>query len=134
MVHRLGAQRLTDLTFQTAQARLGLTRAELAAALGVDYDTLSKWERGERTPPAVAASHLRLLGWLHGKRLLNPWLLICRVKRNPPCSSSKTEAKPSPAPTTGAATTPATATSTSPGTPEPPDSSCPMPPRPSSET
>jgi transcriptional regulator with XRE-family HTH domain len=36
----------------------GMTQAELAAAAGVQLDTLRKWERGSRTPLLDAAAKL----------------------------------------------------------------------------
>lgn len=47
---------------------IGLSRIKMAEAMGVHYDTLSKWERQEQKPPAAAVRLARLIGWLvaHG--------------------------------------------------------------------
>lgn len=39
----------------------GLSQAEFARLLGVDVMTVSRWERGERTPPAMLPVALRSL-------------------------------------------------------------------------
>lgn len=41
--------------------KLGLSQRELAEALGVDVGTISRWERGARTPPKYVALALEAL-------------------------------------------------------------------------
>jgi len=68
----------SDPTFATAEVALGLTRTELAEALGVAYPTLGKWARGERTPDAAAQTALRMLFWLRDRGQLDAWLAVQR--------------------------------------------------------
>ena len=75
----IDCQNLTDV-----QQHLGLTRTELAAVLGVHYQTLTKWQRGEQKPPAVAVQMARLLCWLHARGLLSAWRRFCRAKQDQP--------------------------------------------------
>lgn len=51
----------TPAEVRAARQRLGLTQAELAARLGVDVMTISRWERGARTPPPYLAQTLAAL-------------------------------------------------------------------------
>ena len=68
----------SNQTFATAEVELGLTRYELAQALGVAYPTLGKWARGERTPDAAAQTALRMLYWLRDRGQLDEWLAVQR--------------------------------------------------------
>lgn len=40
-----------DRTLRTRREALGLDRAELAERVGVDPETISRWENGEVVPP-----------------------------------------------------------------------------------
>jgi len=57
--HALGCQP-TDI--RITQARLGLTRAQLAHALGVSEHTVTSWLNGRRQPAAATAALLERLG------------------------------------------------------------------------
>jgi DNA-binding transcriptional regulator YiaG len=46
--------------YQKFRAENVISRAELAKALNIHYETLAKWERGEQKPPAIALTALRL--------------------------------------------------------------------------
>lgn len=58
------------------RAKLGLSRLEMAHAMGVHNMTWSKWERGERKPDNAATQLMRLLCWMHENRgpTLAQWL------------------------------------------------------------
>lgn len=71
---------MSDLDFRTAPAALGLTRRELAEALGVAYPTLGKWARGERSPDAAALNALRMLVFLQERGHLTAWLATVRAR------------------------------------------------------
>jgi DNA-binding transcriptional regulator YiaG len=45
--------------YQKYRAQNIVSRSDLAKALGVHYETLAKWERGERKPQAIALTALR---------------------------------------------------------------------------
>lgn len=66
--------RSAPVDLNATQARLGLTRAALARAMGVHYQTLTKWQRGEQRPPAVARQMARALEWLAERGTLNDFL------------------------------------------------------------
>jgi DNA-binding transcriptional regulator YiaG len=56
------AQRLTwdqRVALHAARAAEGLTRAQLAVALGVDPSTVARWEEGVSYPSPMALSALR---------------------------------------------------------------------------
>lgn len=59
-----------------ARQTLGLSREEMAKAMGVHYETLAKWERGDRQPDNAAIRLMELLCWLHEHRqpTLRKWL------------------------------------------------------------
>ncbi len=59
-----------------ARQKLGLSRAEMARAMGVHRETWAKWERGEREPDSAAVRLMELLCWLHDNRgpTLARWL------------------------------------------------------------
>ena len=65
------------MTPAEARQTLGLSREEMARAMGVHRETWAKWERGERRPDNAAAQLMRLLCWLHEKRgpALAQWLM-----------------------------------------------------------
>lgn len=69
---------MTQLDLNDAQQQLGLTRAEMARAMGVYYYTLAKWQNygtpGGQKPPAAAVTLARVLLWLHGRGLLPAWI------------------------------------------------------------
>lgn len=47
----------------------GLTKADMARAVGVDHSTFSRWESGARAPrPTAALRLLRLLDQLEGEK------------------------------------------------------------------
>ena len=48
--------------------RLGMTQAELAAALDVDPVSVSRWERGTRVPPMPTVLRLALDHLAHTRR------------------------------------------------------------------
>jgi DNA-binding transcriptional regulator YiaG len=73
------APTVTD--FNAAQQTMGLTRAEMAQAMGVHYETLAKWQRGAQHPPAAAVTLVNLLLWLHEGGQLDRWR-----KRQAQCS------------------------------------------------
>ena len=56
------------------QNALGFTRREMAAAMGVHYQTLTKWLLDERTPDNAALQLARLLLWLHRRGMLDDWM------------------------------------------------------------
>ena len=60
--------------FAAAQNTLGLTRAEMAQAMGVHYETLAKWQRGTQAPPSAAVTLVNLLLWLHDSGQLDRWM------------------------------------------------------------
>ena len=62
------------MTPAEARQALGLSREEMARAMGVHRETWAKWERGERKPDNAALQLMRLLYWLHEKRGLAQWL------------------------------------------------------------
>jgi DNA-binding transcriptional regulator YiaG len=47
--------------------RLRLTQREFAGRVGVNPNTVARWERGELTVGSTAAILIRLLGQLHRK-------------------------------------------------------------------
>jgi transcriptional regulator with XRE-family HTH domain len=47
--------------------QLGLTQRAFAARVGVNPNTVARWERGELTVGSTAAILIRLLGQLHRK-------------------------------------------------------------------
>jgi transcriptional regulator with XRE-family HTH domain len=47
--------------------RLGLTQREFAGRVGVNPNTVARWERDELTVGSTAAILIRLLGQLHRK-------------------------------------------------------------------
>jgi transcriptional regulator with XRE-family HTH domain len=47
--------------------RLGLTQRAFAVRVGVNPNTVARWERGELTVGSTAAILIRLLGDLHRK-------------------------------------------------------------------
>lgn len=59
-----------------ARQKLGLSRAEMARAMGVHRETWAKWERGEREPDNAAVRLMELLCWLNDNRkpTLAQWL------------------------------------------------------------
>jgi len=58
--------KMTPSEVKQIRQQLGLSQAGLAALIGGgDNMTVSRWERGERTPGHQAATLLRLLAWLH---------------------------------------------------------------------
>lgn len=64
------------MTPAEARQTLGLSREEMARAMGVHRETWAKWERGERRPDNAAAQLMTLLCWLHENRgqTLAQWL------------------------------------------------------------
>jgi len=62
------------IDFGAAQHTLGLTRAEMARAMGVHYETLAKWQRNTQAPPAAAVTLVNLLLWLHDGGQLPRWM------------------------------------------------------------
>lgn len=60
--------------FAAAQHTLGLTRAEMAQAMGVHYETLAKWQRGTQAPPSAAVTLVNLLLWLHDSGQFDRWM------------------------------------------------------------
>jgi DNA-binding transcriptional regulator YiaG len=53
--------------FREARLRLGLSQGQASSLLGVDRDTLGKWERCERRPNAAARRLIDVLGWLQAE-------------------------------------------------------------------
>lgn len=45
---------MTDITIRAGREALGLTQQALAAMLGVDTCSVSRWERGAQTVPRMA--------------------------------------------------------------------------------
>jgi len=52
---------MTGNEIRQARQTLGLSQSELAAALGINKMTLSKWERDERSPGAASEAAIRML-------------------------------------------------------------------------
>ena len=52
---------MTAEQIKQARLTLGFSIQEMADRLGVDRDTYSKWERGERKLPAVGITAMRWL-------------------------------------------------------------------------
>lgn len=52
---------MTGAEVRSARQRLGVSQAQLAEALDVHPLTVSRWERGERNPPAMAELAIGLL-------------------------------------------------------------------------
>lgn len=67
---------IEPLDLNVVQQQLGLSRVDFARALGVHYQTLTKWQRGEQKPPAVALQLARALLWMQDRELLSAWLAI----------------------------------------------------------
>lgn len=65
---------MTPVDFSAAQQTMGITRAEMALAMGVHYETLAKWQRGTQAPPAAAITLVNLLLWLHDSGQLPRWM------------------------------------------------------------
>lgn len=65
-IHEAGlALTLSDLVFET-RAGADMTQAELAAALGMDRETIAAWESGEAVP---RVDELERVAQVCGKRL-----------------------------------------------------------------
>jgi DNA-binding transcriptional regulator YiaG len=64
------------MTPAEARQNLGLSREEMAAAMGVHYETWAKWERGQRQPDRAAVRLMEMMCWLHEHRAptLAQWL------------------------------------------------------------
>lgn len=62
------------MTPAEARQKLGLSRQEMARAMGVHRETWAKWERGERRPDNASTQLMRLLCWLHRRQTLAQWL------------------------------------------------------------
>lgn len=52
---------MTPAQLHAARKRLGLSQSELAEALGVDYRTVGRWERGEREIPTLLAQQAAVM-------------------------------------------------------------------------
>ncbi|MBI3310409.1 MAG: helix-turn-helix domain-containing protein [Serratia liquefaciens] len=57
-----------------AQTLLGFSKAEMARALMVHYNTYDKWERGEQKPPAVVYASVNMLIFMKEKEVLSEWV------------------------------------------------------------
>ncbi len=56
--------------YQKFRAENVISRAELAKALNIHYETLAKWERGEQEPSAIARAALNFYLILKKHRLI----------------------------------------------------------------
>lgn len=66
---------MTKSEIKAARERLGLGVGEMAAALCVNVDTYSKWERGERRLTAGPATAIKMLVFINEHDLLQSWIL-----------------------------------------------------------
>ena len=48
------------------RAAMGLTQEQFAAAVGVTYATVNRWENGNANPQPLARKNLRVLAEQHG--------------------------------------------------------------------
>ena len=55
------------MTPAEARQKLGLSREEMATAMGVHYETWAKWEREQRQPDKAAVKLMTTLLWLHSE-------------------------------------------------------------------
>jgi transcriptional regulator with XRE-family HTH domain len=67
---------MTHRALKEARQTLGLSQIKMAALCGIDKGTWIKWEKGTRTPDAIALQHIRCLIWLHKIGKLNVWQRI----------------------------------------------------------
>ena len=58
---------MTGREVRRVRKRLGLTQRAFAIRVGVNPNTVARWERGEVTVGSTAAILIRLLGQLHEK-------------------------------------------------------------------
>jgi len=58
---------MTGKDVRRVRRMLGLTQREFAARVGVNPNTVARWERDELTVGSTAAILIRLLGQLHQK-------------------------------------------------------------------
>ena len=56
---------MTGETFRKLREQMGLTQAELAARLGVESNSISRWEVGTRSIPPMAGKFMNLLLRMH---------------------------------------------------------------------
>jgi transcriptional regulator with XRE-family HTH domain len=52
---------MNESALRRRRERLGLTQAELAEAMGVAWNTIARWETGQRRIPKMATILLRYL-------------------------------------------------------------------------
>lgn len=64
----LGPVAMTGAAFRRLRQRLGLTQAGLAARMGVHWNAVARWERGERPISELVARFARLLVATAGNR------------------------------------------------------------------
>ncbi|EPN6628404.1 TPA: helix-turn-helix domain-containing protein [Raoultella ornithinolytica] len=57
-----------------AQSKLGFSKAEMARALSVHYNTYDKWERGEQKPQAAVYTAVDMLLFMYAKGILTEWM------------------------------------------------------------
>ncbi len=60
---------MTPKKLQQAREALELSPTEMAAAMGVTYDTFKSWQSGRRAMPAVADRCVELLVAMKGTRV-----------------------------------------------------------------
>lgn len=57
-----------------ARQTLGLSQTKMAELCGLtSIGTWIKWEKGTRTPGAIAVQHIKILLWLHRIGKLDEW-------------------------------------------------------------
>ena len=64
----IGPVAMTGAAFRRLRQRLGLTQSGLAARMGVHWNAVARWERGERPISELVARFARLLVATAGNR------------------------------------------------------------------
>lgn len=66
---------MTPQQIKEARQTLGRSQTKMADLCGINKDTWIQWEKGRRSPDAIALQHIKCLLWLHEIGKLDEWQL-----------------------------------------------------------
>lgn len=75
--YQAGLQSLASGDLAAVRKSFGFNQMEFARLLQIHRNTWVKWERGEREPPAVAISAIKMLLFMRSRGVLLDWMDDC---------------------------------------------------------